>query len=92
MSASKAKVQSITTNATIGQGPGCYHGYEVTVVTAVGAINIRDGSISGTIVAVIPAATAVGSGRYYAHGIAVNGPIFVEYNGGATGTVSILYE
>lgn len=69
-----------------------YHGYLVSVVTAAGPINIRMGSVSGQIVDVIPAATAVGSFRSLSHGAQMAGGIFVEFNGSATGTVVILFE
>ncbi len=69
-----------------------YHGYTVTVVTATGAINIRMGSSSGQIVDVIPAATAVGAHRGIVVGPQMRGGIYVEFAGGATGSVVVLYE
>jgi hypothetical protein len=69
-----------------------YYGYSVVVVTAVGVINIRRGSVSGQIIDVIPSGTAAGAGRSLAHGLQAEGGIYVEFNGGATGSVVIHYE
>ena len=67
-------------------------GYDVIVVTATGAINLRDGGASGTIRMVIPAATAAGSHRNMATPMQFNDGIYAEFNGGATGTVGFLVE
>ena len=84
---------SLTTgNNTVGLGNSVYYGWNCTVVTAVGVINIRKSSITGQIIDVIPVATAAGSNRDYSYGSAMDGPIFVEFVGGATGTVVIKYE
>jgi hypothetical protein len=65
-------------------------GYEVVVATAVGPINVREGSVSGTIVMVIPSGTAAGARANLATPINIPGGIFVEYNSSATGTVNFL--
>lgn len=85
---------SLTTSGLVGgaSSSSVYHGYTVTVVTATGAINIRKGSVSGQIVDVIPATTAVGTSKSLGHGLQCEGGIYVEFNGGATGTVVIHYE
>ncbi len=86
---------SLTASGTVGLNNAVYYGYTVTVVTATGPINIRRGSVSGQIIDVIPAATAAGTTKHLANGLAVGGDvagIFVEFNGGATGTVVIHYE
>lgn len=88
--------QTFTASGSVGAGNSVYHGYTVTTVTATGPINIRRGSVSGQIIDVIPAATAVGTTKHLANGIAVGGDavsgIFVEFNGGATGGVLIHYR
>ena len=76
----------------VGQANAVYYGYTVTVVTAVGVINIRKTSASGQIIDVIPVATAAGANRSLSYGTACDGGLFVEFNGGATGTVVINYE
>lgn len=82
---------SLTASAQVGHENATYHGYTVTVVTATAAINIRKGSASGQIVDVIPAATAAGSTKQYNNGIAMDGGLFVDFNG-ATGTLVVHYE
>jgi hypothetical protein len=83
---------SLTASAQVGQENTAYYGYTVTVVTAVGAINIRKTSITGQIIDVIPSATAAGATKDYSLGIAMDGGLFVEFAGGATGTVVVRYE
>lgn len=84
---------SLTSGTTqVGSNNAVYYGYTVTVVTAVGPINIRKGSASGQIIDVIPATTAAGATKDYSLGIQMDGGLFVEFNGGATGTVVIRYE
>lgn len=82
----------ISANQLVGQGNTVYHGFSVTTVTATGVINIRDGSITGTIIDVVPIGAAVGATDYMSDGIQCNGGIFVEFNGGATGTLTLYYE
>lgn len=76
----------------VGQKAAVYYGYTVTVVTATGPINIRKTSASGQIIDVIPAGTAAGSNRSLSYGTQCDDGLFVEFNGGATGTVVINYE
>jgi hypothetical protein len=83
---------SLTASAQVGSNNAVYYGYTVTVVTAVGAINIRKNSLTGQIIDLIPSATAAGATKDYSLGIAMDGGIFVEFAGGATGTVVIRYE
>ena len=80
----------LTASALVRERTSVYHGYTVTVVTATGVINIRDGtSASGTIVDVIPVGTAAGASKSPSFGRAMTNGIFVEFAGGATGTVII---
>lgn len=83
---------SLSASASLGQRSAVYYGYTVTGVTATGPINIRDGSVSGQILDVIPAGTAAGANRSLSYGTQCDDGIFVEFNGGATGTVVINYE
>jgi hypothetical protein len=84
---------SLTSGTTqVGQGNAVYYGFNVTVTTATGPINIRKGSASGQIIDVIPAATAAGADFSPSYGIQCDGGLFVEFNGGATGTIVVLYE
>lgn len=69
-----------------------YYGYNCTVTTATGVINIRKGSVSGQIIDVIPVGTTAGTTKGTPHGLQMEGGIFVEFNGGATGSVVIRYE
>jgi hypothetical protein len=82
---------SLAASGAVGGRNSVYHGYTITVVTATAAINIRDGSVSGQIIDVIPAATAVGTTKYLADGVTIDDGIFVDFNG-ASGTVVVLYE
>ena len=83
---------TLTASGAVGGKLGVYHGYVVTVTTATGAINIRNGSASGQIVDVIPAATAAGASRSTTDGWQLDGGIYVEFAGGATGSVVVLHE
>jgi hypothetical protein len=83
---------SLTASGAVGLKHSVYYGYTVTVVTATGPINIRKDTVSGQIIDVIPAATAAGASKDRSLGVAMDGSIFVEFNGGATGTVVIFYE
>lgn len=82
---------SLTASGQAGLGNAVYYGYTVTVVTATAAIFIRQGSSTGQIIDVIPAATAAGASKDRSLGIACTGGLFVDFNG-ASGTVVILYE
>jgi hypothetical protein len=88
----KVAVAVLTASGLVGQNNAVYHGFIVTTATATADILIKKGtSASGTVVDVIPSASAKGSSRNYAHGIAMDAGLFVDFNG-ASGTVSILYE
>lgn len=73
---------------------GEYVGYVVTTVTATGSIRVFDNAsaASGTIIDLIPAATAAGASRNLAVPIRVKNGIYVEFNGGATGTVTFFFN
>jgi hypothetical protein len=85
---------AITADALVKTGQGTYRGFTVTVVTAVGTIDIRDATAAGagTIIDTIPAATAAGTRVEKQVGVVCETGIYVDYNGGATGTVVLLYE
>lgn len=82
---------SLTASAAVGLNNAVYYGYTVTVTTATAAINIRNGSVSGQIVDVIPSGTTAGASKTFANGLALDDGIFVDFNG-ATGTVVIHHE
>jgi hypothetical protein len=85
---------SMTASGLVGgaSSSSVYYGYNVTVATAVGVINIRKGSVTGQIIDVIPSGTTAGTTKGTPHGLQMEGGIFVEFNGGATGTLVIRYE
>jgi len=60
----------------------------VTVVTAVGVINVRNGGVAGEIREIIPAATAKGTVFDLDGGI-FGTDLYIEFNGGATGTLRV---
>lgn len=89
-----AKVKAtpvLTASAAVGQNNGVYHGFHVIVATATAAINIRETNVSGRIIDVIPATSAAGTRYTNEDGIAVDGGIFVDFNG-ASGSIVVLYE
>jgi hypothetical protein len=85
---------AITNDALVKTGQTVYRGFNITVVTAVGTIDIRDGVAAGggVIIDTIPVATAAGTRFEKNVGIVCETGIYVDYNGGATGTVIVLYE
>jgi hypothetical protein len=85
---------SVSAAGVVSKNDGEYCGYVVTTITAVGSIVVYDNAsaASGTIVDVIPAATAVGSNRNLASHIRMKNGIYVDFAGGATGTVTIFYN
>lgn len=91
MSAKVKPSASLTASAQVGQENAVYHGYTVTVTTAVAAINIRKGSLTGQIVDVIPSATAAGATKTLNRGLAMDSGLFVDFATG-TGTLVIHYE
>jgi hypothetical protein len=85
---------ALTADGLVKTGSAIYRGFNVTVTTAVGTIDIRDGTSAGggTIIDQIPIGTAAGT-RYVASlGIVCETGIYLDFNGGATGTVVVLYE
>jgi hypothetical protein len=88
------KKLSRTTAGVVSAVDGAYVGYIVTTVTAVGAIIIYDNAsaASGTIIDVIPSGTAAGTSRNLATPIAVRNGIYADFNGGATGTVTFIFN
>jgi hypothetical protein len=84
---------TFTTSGQVGgQTSSVYYGYSCTVVTATGNIQIREGGASGQVIDVIAATTPAGTIELYSLGIQFDGVIYVEYTGGATGSVVIFYE
>ena len=85
---------AITGDTLVKTGQTVYRGFHVTVVTATGTIDIRDGiaAAGGTVIDTIPIATAVGTRFAPSVGIVCETGLYVDYNGGATGTVIVLYE
>lgn len=85
---------AIAADALVKTGQGTYRGFTVTVVTAVGVIDIRDGVAAGggVIIDTIPTATAAGTRVEKLVGITCETGIFVDFAAGATGTVVVLYE
>lgn len=85
---------AVTGDTLVKTGPVKYRGYHITVVTAVGTIDIRDGASAGggTVIDTIPVATAAGTKVALTVPVACDAGLYVDYNGGATGTVIALYE
>ena len=85
---------AITADALVYTGQTTYRGFTITVVTAVGTIDIRDGVAAGggVIIDTIPAATAAGTRVEKVVGVICETGIYVDFNGGATGTVVVHYE
>jgi len=81
-----------TASGSVGGSNSVYYGYSCVAATAVGNIQIRKGSASGQVIDAIAATTPLGTVEMYSYGIQCDGPIYVEYTGGATGSVVILYE
>lgn len=84
---------AITGDALVKTGQVVYRGFHVTVVTAGGAIDIRDATSAGTgtVIDTILAATAAGTRVEKTVGIICETGLYVDYNG-ATGTVVVLYQ
>ena len=84
---------ALTADALVRTGAATYRGYMVLVATATATIDIRDATAAGggSIIATIPAATAVGA-YPLSVGIACDLGVFADYNGAATGTIVVLFE
>ena len=91
---SAAHSAAITGDTLVKTGPAKYRGFHITVVTAVGTIDIRDGVSAGggTVIDTIAVATAAGTRVEKTVAVNCDAGIYVDYNGGATGTVVVLYE
>jgi hypothetical protein len=85
---------AITGDSLVKTGQCVYRGFTVTVVTAVGTIDIRDGitAAGGVVIDTLPIATAAGTRVEKAVGIVCETGLYIDYNGGATGTVVVHYE
>lgn len=85
---------AIAADALVFTGQTTYRGFTVTVVTAVGTIDIRDGVAAGggVIIDTIPVATAAGTRVEKIVGVTCETGLYVDFNGGATGTLVVHYE
>jgi flagella basal body P-ring formation protein FlgA len=85
---------AITGDTLVKTGQCVYRGFTITVVTAVGSIDIRDGiaAAGGVVIDTIAAGTAVSTRIEKNPGIICETGLYVDYNGGATGTVVVHYE
>lgn len=82
----------ITAQGSISPNDGAYVGYLVTVATAVGVINVRDGGVGGAILDTIPVATAPGTMRNLAVPLRFKTNLFAEFVGGATGSITFFFN
>lgn len=84
---------AITADTLIFTGKCVYRGYTITVVTAGGTIDVRDGVAAGggTIIDTIPVATAAGADKQKTVGRVCETGLYLDFNG-ATGTVIVDYE
>lgn len=93
MSTVNPETSAVTASVALRNTPGVFYGYNVTTVTATGAINFYDAaSATGKVLASIPASTAVGTAFFPPHGIRFNTGLYVEFAGGATGTVLVHHK
>jgi len=93
MSAKTPESSACTGTVALRSGAGVFYGYNVTTVTATGAINFYDAlSATGKVLASIPATTAVGTVFWPPQGIKFGIGLFVDYVGGATGTVLVHHK
>lgn len=85
---------AITDDALVFTGRCVYRGFNTTVTTAVGTIDIRDGTSAGggTIIDQIPIGTVAGTSYVAPLGIICETGLYVDYNSSATGTVVVMYE
>lgn len=85
---------ALTADALVKTGQAVYRGFTVTVVTAVGAIDIRDGiaAAGGVVIDTIPVGTAAGTRVEKTVGIVCETGLYVDYAAGATGTVILHFE
>lgn len=86
---------AITADTLVKTGKCTYRGFTITVGTAAGTIDIRDGVAAGggVVIDTIPATTAAGTRIEKLVGVMCNDGIYVDYNAGpATGTVIVHYE
>jgi hypothetical protein len=83
---------ALSADTVITPNPCLLYGYAVHVATGVGLITIKNGTSSGggTTRITIPVGKPVGE---YALPVAIDCPngLFVGFNGGATGSITVLY-
>jgi hypothetical protein len=84
---------SLAASQAVKSGKGEFYGFNVTTVTATGAINFYDNtSGSGKVLASIPASSAVGTNLQFVNGVPFKTGLYVDFSGGATGTVLVHYK
>lgn len=83
--------KQMTASGIVSPGPTRYGGFEVVATTAVGVINVRRGTVSGEILAVLAIGLTAAGSRALPNPISVPEGLYAEFNGGATGTVNILH-
>jgi len=83
----------LSATTVAARGPCRYYGFIVTTVTAVATIQIRDSvaAAAGSVIDVIPAATAVGFTRIFPEPIRFAKGLTFDLNG-ATGGITLLME
>lgn len=85
---------ALTADTLVRTGKSIYRGFTVTVITAVGAIDIRDATSAGTgvVIDTIPAATAAGTRVEKQVGRICEVGLYVDFAAGTTGTIVVDYE
>jgi hypothetical protein len=85
---------AITADTLVKTGQATYRGFTITTATAGAAIDIRDATSagSGVIIDTIAAGTAAATRYQPITGILCETGIYVDYAGGATGTLVVHYE
>lgn len=82
-----------TSGGALRTGVCAYHGYIVTTTTATGAINVYDSTGAfGKQIDSIPATTAAGQRGVLAQPVPCATGIYIDFAGGATGTVLFLHD
>jgi hypothetical protein len=84
---------SNTADGLIKTGPGTFYGCEVTAALSAAAVEIRDSLTAGggTVIATIPASSAVGYQKEFGgRGIKFTTGLYIDFGG--TGTVVTLYR
>ena len=86
---------ALTATGAVSKQRGAYWGYIVTTVTATAAITLTDSAdATGTVLDVIPVATAAGTQHVLPASIRVDKGIYAKFGPSdtATGTILFLYD